>query len=113
VLKKSEKFYYVILMGTKADCRKQGLGSALIRHMQAIAGKEDCPIWLEATTEYSRDVYADLGFTMVEEILLGKGKVGSDGLAKKDGEGVKVWGMIWTPRDDSKDAMNQAKEERT
>ena len=113
VIKKGEKFFYVILMGTRTDSRKQGLCSGLIRHLQAIAKKENFPIWLEATTAYSRDVYASLGFTMVEEILLGKGKVGSDGLEKQDGEGVKVWGMVWTPRSDGKDLMNQLKGEQT
>ena len=55
------------------------------------------PIWLEATTPRSRDVYLKLGFEVVEEIVLGKGKAGEDGRAKKGGEGVKVWAMIWRP----------------
>jgi len=57
---------------------------------------------LEATTAYSRDIYARLGFETIEEIVLGQGQVGEDGLRKKGGEGVKVWGMIWRPEDEEK-----------
>ena len=55
------------------------------------------PIWLEATTMRSRDVYLKLGFKVVEEMVLGKGEAGADGRAKKGGEGVKIWAMIWRP----------------
>ena len=67
--------------------------------MQDIARKDHCPLWLEATTAYSRDIYARLGFETVEEIVLGQGQVGENGLGKNGGEGVKVWAMIWRPED--------------
>jgi hypothetical protein len=56
------------------------------------------PIWLEATTEYSMKLYVRAGFEVVDEIILGRGQVGADGLLKKDGEGVKIWGMVWWPQ---------------
>jgi hypothetical protein len=102
-----EKYFYVFFVGTRLDCRGRGLASALIRHHQAQATEANMPIWLEATTAKSRDIYARLGFEVVEEIVLGKGKVGSDGLVVKgkgkegdlaeEAVGVSVWGMVWRP----------------
>ena len=59
--------------------------SKLIQDSQAIAQREQLPIWLEATTEHSAKIYSKLGFETIEEIVLGKGKAGANGLAKKDG----------------------------
>jgi ribosomal protein S18 acetylase RimI-like enzyme len=101
-----EKYFYVFFVGTRLDCRGRGLASALIRHHQSQATEANIPIWLEATTAKSRDIYAKLGFEVVEEIVLGKGRVGSDGLvvkvSKKEGDleqsvGVSIWGMVWRP----------------
>jgi hypothetical protein len=44
-----------------------------------------------------------LGFKIVDEMVLGKGKVGADGLECKGGEGVMIWGMIWDGQDDRQD----------
>jgi len=101
-LKSNKKYYYLYFVGTRIDGRKQGLCSALVGELQDIARKDGCPLWLEATTAYSRDIYARLGFEMTEEIVLGQGRVGEDGLRTKGGEGVKVWGMIWRPEDEEK-----------
>jgi ribosomal protein S18 acetylase RimI-like enzyme len=93
-----EKYFYVFFVGTRLDCRGRGLASALIRHYQSRATEAQLPIWLEATTAKSRDLYDRLGFEVVEEIVLGQGKVGADGLVvKAKGEGVRVWGMVWRP----------------
>ena len=75
-----------------------GLCSALIKRYQEISIRDQVPIWLEATTEYSRNLYTTLGFETVEEITLGKGKVGTDGTNLKGGAGVKIWAMIWRPK---------------
>ena len=83
-----------------------GLCSTLVRELQDIAKKDDCSLWLEATTAYSRDIYARLGFEMIEEIVLGQGQVGEDGLRKKGGEGVRVWGMIWRSEDEKRMKSN-------
>ena len=126
-LEKGEKCYYLFFTGTREECRSKGLifnffvlrislrvydadvdgfcfrfsiglCSSLIRHYQSIAANESTPICLEATTAYSRDLYAKLGFQEVDEMLLGKGKVGADGKLKKNGEGVRIWAMVWRPK---------------
>ena len=74
-----------------------GLCSALIRHYQEIAARAQHPIWLEATTAYNRKLYATLGFQTVTEMVVGKGKVGMDGILMESGGGVTMWTMIWQP----------------
>jgi GNAT superfamily N-acetyltransferase len=92
-----DKHWYVFIMGTAVDRRKQGLAGALLRYMQDCARSDGRVLWLEATTEYSRDLYSKHGFTSVGEVVLGKGQVGPGGLPKKGGEGVTIWSMYWRP----------------
>jgi len=74
-----------------------GLAAALLDHYKNIAAREHVPIWLEATTAYSRDYYAKRGFELVDEMVLGKGKAAPDGTPQKGGEGVPLYGMVWWP----------------
>jgi ribosomal protein S18 acetylase RimI-like enzyme len=99
---KGEKYYYVFFIGTREDAQGRGLASELIRYHQDVVRKSGLPIWLEATTSRSRDLYARLGFEVVGKILLGKGKVGADAKAEVGGIGVPVWGMVWWPAKDVK-----------
>ena len=92
-----KKYWYIFIIGTKLDRRRQGLASALLRHAQETGRKDGAPLWLEATTESSRDLYVKHGFKVVGEIVLGEGKVERDGLPKRGGEGVTIWGMYWRP----------------
>ena len=57
------------------------------------------PIWLEATTAHSRDVYARQGFELVQEMKVGEGTHAASGAFEKGGEGVRLWAMIWKPGD--------------
>lgn len=97
-LQSQKRFYYVFFVGTLHEHRGKGLSSALIRHIQAQAARDQLPVWLEATTAYSHLLYQKLGFDTVDEIVLGKGKAAPDGVEAKGGEGVKIWGMIWWPQ---------------
>ncbi|RDW85136.1 hypothetical protein BP6252_02726 [Coleophoma cylindrospora] len=92
------KYYYVFFIGTSADSRKQGLASIVIKDFQAQAAAEKLPVWLEATTTYSRDLYEKLGFQVVEEMVIGQGTCSPDGLPSRGGPGVPIWGMIWRPQ---------------
>ncbi|KXX74865.1 putative increased recombination centers protein 11 [Madurella mycetomatis] len=92
-----KKHWYLFIMGTSLSRRRQGLASELLVYAQNQARNDGRPIWLEATTGVSRDLYLKHGFTTVSEVILGKGKVGSDGLPRKGGEGVTIWLMFWRP----------------
>jgi Acetyltransferase (GNAT) family len=92
------KYYYVFFIGTAREERGQGLCATLIKHYQAVAARDHVPLWLEATTAYSMQLYLKLGFRTVGDMVLGKGKVAPDGTKCGGGEGVKVWGMVWEPQ---------------
>jgi hypothetical protein len=98
-LAKNEKYFYIFFIGTREDCRGQGHASTIVRHHQALATEANLPIWLEATTAKSRDIYLKLGFEVVQEIVMGKGRVGCDGLVteREKAMGVPLWGMVWRP----------------
>jgi hypothetical protein len=92
-----EGYYYVFFVATRMDSRGRGLCSTIMRKYQEIASRDLLPIWLEATTETSMNLYLKLGWEVIDAIVLGKGKAGADGAQCKDGGGLKVWGMIWRP----------------
>lgn len=91
-------YYYVFFTGTRLDSRGQGMCSAIMKRYQDMASRDKIPIWLEATTAKSMRLYSKLGWEIVDEIVLGKGKANADGLQCKGGEGVRVWGMVWRPK---------------
>jgi hypothetical protein len=76
-----------------------GLVRALITPYLQKASEEGVPAWLEATTVWSRDVYAHLGFKEVEQIHIGKGKVDITGNLKEGGEGITIYFMIVEPQE--------------
>ncbi|CAI6094864.1 unnamed protein product, partial [Clonostachys chloroleuca] len=78
--------WYIFIMATDVDRRRKGHASELLAHLQNRAREGKHPIWLEATTDPSRELYLKLGFEVVGDINLGKGVVGKDGLPKDDGE---------------------------
>ncbi|KAH6648685.1 hypothetical protein BKA67DRAFT_648684 [Truncatella angustata] len=95
---KKKGFWYVAIMGTSPQRRRQGLAGKLIQDMQSRAEGDGCPIWLESTTPESKRLYSKHGFKAVEGINLGKGNVDVNGRAKAGGEGITIWGMLWRPR---------------
>ena len=92
-----EKYYYVFIIGAGDEARGQGCGSRLMSEVRERCKRENMPCWLESTTEGSRRLYERLGWETKEEIVLGAGKVGADGMVKEGGEGVKIWGMLYRP----------------
>jgi ribosomal protein S18 acetylase RimI-like enzyme len=91
---KDEKYYYVLFLGTDEGARGKGLCSRILRGYQERAGKGCVLIWMEAGTEYCRKIYERLGFGVVEEILVGKGKADREGRLRDGEEGFFIWGMI-------------------
>ena len=51
-------------------------------------------MWLEATNAHARDVYAHLGFGVVEEVRIGEGVVNAQGWIDSNGEGVLLYAMV-------------------
>lgn len=94
---KKEPYYYVFIIGAGNEARGKGLGSKLMTEVREKCKAEGVACWLESTTEGSKRLYERLGWEVKEEIVLGKGEVGADGLVKEGGKGVKIWGMLYRP----------------
>lgn len=91
------RYWYLFFIGTDEKIRGRGLASEVIRRQQAGAGERGLPIWLEATTTKSRDIYIKCGFQVTGEFVLGKGSHSADGEIEHGGSGVTVWAMLWRP----------------
>lgn len=61
------------------------------------ASEEGVPVWLEATSEHSRDVYLHFGFKVTDTVVIGRGSVDEDGNRVSGGNGYPVFGMIKEP----------------
>ena len=93
----NKNFSYLFFIGTQIQHRGKGLATETIRQKQVKCSEQDIPIWLEATTAMSRDVYLRCGFQTLDEIHLGKGTHNENGERQSDGIGVTIWSMIWYP----------------
>ncbi|KAJ5084888.1 hypothetical protein NUU61_009467 [Penicillium alfredii] len=96
-LRGQKRYYYIFSIGTEYEHRGKGLAKAIVRDVQLTAKREHMPIWLEATTPNSRNLYLSLGFEEVEVIVLGKGKVAADASIQPGGPGIPLWAMVWWP----------------
>lgn len=92
-----KKYHYLFFIATDEAARGKGLASKLVAQYQEKAAAENVPIWIEATTAHSRDVYARQGFRVVQDMCLGKGTHAASGVMEKGGPGVVLYTMIWWP----------------
>ena len=92
-----KRYYYLWFIATDAKAQGQGLASNVIVRWQDKAAKEGYSIWIEATTEKSRNTYMRLGCEVVQEMCLGKGTHDASGAIHQGGSGVPFWALIWRP----------------
>ncbi|KAJ6005126.1 Acyl-CoA N-acyltransferase [Penicillium herquei] len=122
-LRGQKLYYYIFSIGTEHEhrgkggswkitpvlinysCPVLGLAKAIMRQHQKIARAENVPIWLEATSPNSRDLYLSLGFQEIEEIILGKGKVNADATRQSGGSGIPLYAMVWWPKETNAAAL--------
>ena len=60
-------FWYLMVLGVRADCRRRGIGSALVRPVLALADAEHVPCYLETVQPGNRAFYERLGFRLVRK----------------------------------------------
>lgn len=96
-----KRYHYLFVMATDTAHRGKGLASGLLAQYQEQAAKDGLPIWLEATTAASRNIYARCGFETVQEVRMGKGSHAESGAMYAGGPGVPLWAMIWRPSVDA------------
>ena len=90
-----KRYHYLFFIGTDPNTRGQGLATKMIHKYQQQS--EGMPIWLEATTKHSRDIYERTGFREVQKMEVGVGTHAASGAFEKGGPGVCIWAMIWFP----------------
>ena len=93
--KKITRYHYLFFIATDPEARGQGLASKIVARYQQQGG--GLPLWLEATTKHSRDIYERLGFEEVQEMKVGEGTHAASGAFQKGGPGISIWAMIWRP----------------
>lgn len=79
--KKITRYNYLFFIATDPEARGQGLASKIVARYQR--EHADLPMWLEATTRKSRDIYERCGFREVEEMKLGVGTHANSGVLEK------------------------------
>ncbi|MGW0802326.1 GNAT family N-acetyltransferase [Nonomuraea sp. NPDC002799] len=67
----AEPHHYLAFLAVHPDCQGEGLGSALLRHHHARLG--GAPVYLEASSTGSRDLYARHGYQARETFALPDG----------------------------------------
>ncbi|PRP77996.1 hypothetical protein PROFUN_14084 [Planoprotostelium fungivorum] len=100
---KGRPYYYCFIVGTLPEHRGKGHCKALFK--EHLEKGDRLPLWLEATSENSRDIYKKMGFEVLETVVMGVGQV--DGKGYSDGEtkeGVTLWCMLREPRDEKTDS---------
>ncbi|VDB86618.1 unnamed protein product [Peniophora sp. CBMAI 1063] len=70
--------WHLGIVSTDPDHEGHGYVSMMLRNRFETIGPH--PVYLEASSPRSRDVYAHFGFQLIEPVLLGAGKVDSEGL---------------------------------
>lgn len=65
--------YYLVYLGTKPNCRGQGLAKKLIQDVSAKADEEGRCCYLESSSVRNLKLYRRMGFEVRKQIMLGKG----------------------------------------
>ncbi|KAI5360414.1 hypothetical protein Slin15195_G083380 [Septoria linicola] len=82
---------YLVGKGEKAQEQTSTTGKDMLSSLVRLADARGWSMFLEATSEQSRDLFQSLGFRVVHEMNLGRGIVDGDGYPQRDGSGVSVW----------------------
>ncbi|QGA17463.1 hypothetical protein EYB26_005134 [Talaromyces marneffei] len=88
------KYWYLNMIARHPERKAPGVVRAIFEPYIARARDEGVPIWLEAVTEHSKQVYEHLGFKTVVTLRMGAGKASPDGELQEGGEGIPIYAMI-------------------
>ena len=82
------------LIGRDPSYKGCAVADRLIMPLVERARQDGHPVWLEASNMHACDVYLRLGFRVVEERKVGKGRCDELGNLVHGGQGVTVWAMV-------------------
>lgn len=66
----------------------------LLQNICSMAFKEGCSVYLEATSNKSREIYRTCGFQDVGAVRVGEGEVDEEGRSDASGVGVEIYVMF-------------------
>lgn len=93
-------FYHLALMVRDGAAPQDQTLQAVKEAMQVYMDKAkstNVPIMLETSLPDARDYLLNWGFETLEEVQVGVGKVDERGWPDDNGQGVRVWGMVYNP----------------
>ncbi|KAL8672266.1 MAG: hypothetical protein Q9168_003267 [Polycauliona sp. 1 TL-2023] len=89
------EYWYLFLLGRDPQADRTCSASELVRPFLEKARGTKIPVWLEATTLHAKQVYEHLGFTVAEELVIGRGRSDRWGNSVDGGDGIPVWAMVF------------------
>jgi len=91
---KGRKYWYLNMIARHPERKEPGVVRALFEPYIARAREQGLPLWLEAVSEHSKEVYEHIGFRTVATMRMGVGKASADGELQEGGEGILMYAMI-------------------
>ncbi|KAH8700106.1 hypothetical protein BGW36DRAFT_293006 [Talaromyces proteolyticus] len=91
---KGRQYWYLNMIGRHPERSDPGVIRALFEPYIERAHEQKVPIWLEAVSDHSRQVYEHFGFKTVATFRIGLGKVTPRGELQEGGEGIPLYAMI-------------------
>lgn len=93
-------FFHLSILVRNVNADRDEVDKAIEELMKVYLDKAkavDMPILLEAGQEQGKEKMKALGFKILEAVQIGAGKVDERGWPTKNGKGVTVWGMLFSP----------------
>ncbi|QKX55455.1 uncharacterized protein TRUGW13939_02548 [Talaromyces rugulosus] len=91
---KGRQYWYLNMIARHPERTEPGVIRALFDPYIERARQDGVPLWLEAISDHSRQVYEHFGFKTVAEFRTGLGKATPEGDLQEGGEGIRLWAMI-------------------
>lgn len=91
------RYWHLSRIARAKGRNEKGAVSAIILPFLEKAKLESVPVWLESTAKNARDMYSHFGFEVVDEIVIGCGRLDAHGEENDNGEGIKSWAMVKWP----------------
>ena len=96
VANSGERVLHIFLVGKTPQPPSDSTISVkgLLKNICSMAFKEGCSVYLEATSNKSREIYRACGFRDVGAVRIGEGKVDEEGRSDASGIGVEIYVMF-------------------
>ncbi|KAL9620734.1 MAG: hypothetical protein Q9160_004747 [Pyrenula sp. 1 TL-2023] len=91
------RYWHLSRIARAEDRNEKGVVSAIIKPFLEKAKQDGVPVWLESVAENAKNMYLHFGFEVVDEIIIGVGRLDAKGDENQSGEGILSWAMVKWP----------------